>query len=171
MKHPVLWITIWYGKTMSCVVSGKVHNLWKGIPSLKFMQWICWQLHKVSVAINYPTGMQYKNWEDSHTPIFPWAVRFPLNHLTYGCPDCIPQWKDTLWPTTTVEFCGASVRFSLYWSCSVTTSAQSCKSYMLRQQTEEQKSVHFWLFLWRCKYAFVCCCIIRICQTDAATCC
>ena len=145
----ILWIKIWYDKTVPCVVSGKVYNLWKDIPSLQFKQWIFkWQ--KFSVEINYPSGMQYKNGEDSHTPIFPWAVRFPLNHLTYRWPDGIPHWNDTLWPTMTVEFCGAAVRFSLYWWCSVTTSAQSYKSYMLWQQTEKQKTFHFWLSLWRC---------------------
>ena len=123
---------------MSCAVTGKVYDC-KGIPSLQFKQWI-FKLHKVSVRINYPSGTQYKNWEDSHTPIFPWAVRFPLNHLTYGCPNTIPQWNDTLRPTATVEFCGASVRFSLYWWCSVTTRAQSCKSYTLWQHAAKQKS-------------------------------
>jgi hypothetical protein len=147
-----MWISL---QTESCVVRGKIYDP-KGIPSLQFKQWIC-KLHKVSLQINYPSGMQYKNWEDLHTPIFPWAVRFPLNHLTYGCPDSIPQWNDTLRPTTTVEFCGVSVRFSLYWWCSITTSAPSRKITRCDNTLWSKNHVYFWLFLRGCKNTFVYC--------------
>ena len=69
---------------MSCVVSGKVYDS-KWIPSLQFKQSIS-EVHKVSVQINYPSGMQYTNWREFTYPYFSMSGQVPLKPLDIWMP-------------------------------------------------------------------------------------